>query len=109
RAFDAMEGGVGLQRDTANLWIQLLQPARGADEGSGGAEHGDEMRNTPFGLLPDFVGGGFIVGTPVGVVRILIGVKIEIGMALGILARDLEGAVGAFGRVGVDDICAVCL
>jgi len=67
------------------------------------------MRDASFSLLPDFVCGGFIMRAPVGVVRILIGVEVKIGITLDILTRDLDGAVGAFGGVGVDDICAVCL
>src|ERR1700682_3427827 len=67
------------------------------------------MRDASFGLLPDFVRGGFVMRAPVGVVRILIGIEVKIGIALGILARDLDGAVGALGGIGVNDICAVCL
>ena len=109
RFFDAVEGGVGLERDAADLWIQLLQTTRGTDEGSSSAEHGDEVSDATFGLLPDFVRGGIVVREPVGVVRILIRVKIKIGMAVGVLARDVHGAVGAFGGIGEDDICAVRL
>ena len=98
-----------MQRDAADPRIQLFQTAGGADKGSGGAEHGDEVGDASLGLLPDFVRGGFVMGAPVGVVRILIGVEIKIGMALCVLACDLHGAVGTFSGVGVDDICAVRL
>ena len=47
--------------------------------------------------------------TPVGVIGVLIGIEIKIGMALGKLARNLDRAIGAFGRIGVDDIRAISL
>src|SRR5271170_7809073 len=109
RAFNAMESGVGLQRDATDLRIQFLQAAGGSDESPGGAEHGHEMRDASFSLLPDFVCRGFVMRAPVGLVRILVGVEIKIRMALRILAGNFDGAIGAFGGVGVDDLCAVCL
>ena len=107
--FDAVERGIGLERNAANLGIQFFQPACRPDEGSGGAEHGDEVGDAAFGLLPDFVRCAFVMRAPVGVIRILICIKIQIGMALGELPRNFDGSVRTFGRIGIDDICAVCL
>src|ERR1022692_1373245 len=109
RAFDAVKSGVRLQRDALNCRIQFLETPGRADEGPGGAEHGDKMRDASFGLPPDFIGSGVIMRAPVGVVRILVGIKIKIGMAFGKLAGNLDGAVGTFSGIGVDNVGAVGL
>ena len=90
-----------------HIRIQLFQPARGSHECSAGAQHGDKVRDTSFGLLPDFVGRAMVVSLPVGIVGILVCVEIKIGM-LGIkFARHADGAVGAFAGIGVENIRAV--
>ena len=56
-----------------------------------------------FGLLPDLVGGGVVVGEPVVVVGVLVGVEVLLGLGGGELAGLADGAVGAVGGVGPDD------
>ena len=87
--------------------VELLQAARGAHEGAGGAEAGDEVRDLAFGLLPDFVAGGAVVGAPVFVVGVLVGVVVAVGLGGDQLAGLADGAVGAVGGVGPDDLGAV--
>ena len=65
------------------------------------------MRDASLSLLPDFARGGFVMGAPVGVIRILVRIKTKIGMAFSILTRDLYRSIGALRRIGIDDICAV--
>ena len=100
QAFEAVEGRVGLHGDALDLRVQLLQAAGGAHEGAGGAEAGDEVRDLAFGLLPDLVGGGAVVGAPVFVVGVLVGVEVAVGLGGDQLARFADGAVGAVGGVG---------
>ena len=80
RAFDAVEGRIGLKRDAANFRIEFFQAASGAHEGSAGAHHRNEMSDTSFCLLPDFIGSAMVVCLPVGIVGILVGVEIFVGM-----------------------------
>src|ERR1700687_1085197 len=96
RSFDAVERRVGLERDAADFWIQLLQSPRGPHACPRGPKHGDEMRDTSLRLLPDFVRGGVIMRPPVSIVRILIRIKIKIGMLRRILPRNLDGPIGTF-------------
>ena len=58
-------------------------------------------------LLPDFVGRAVIVGLPVGVVGVLVGVEIFVSMFRGQILRHADRTVGSIGRVGVENICAV--
>ncbi len=109
RPLNSMEGGVGLQRNAADVRIQLFQSARGSDECSRCPEHGNEVRDAAFGLLPDFIGRGQVMRPPVGFIRILVSIKIKIGMAFGQLARNLDRSIGPFRGIGEDDICAISL
>src|SRR5579863_5910405 len=67
------------------------------------------MRDSSLGLLPDFVGGAVIMGFPVGIVGILVGVEILIGMFCGQFAGHANGAVGSISRVGVNNVGAVAV
>src|ERR1700730_2846029 len=109
RALDAMESGVRLQRYALDLRVELLQSTRRPNECSSGSKHGDEVSDASLGLEPDFICGRFVMRTPVGFVRILIRIKVKIGMALSILPRDLDGAIRTFSWICKDDICAICL
>ena len=92
-----------------NTRVELLQAAGGADEGPAGAKPGDEVRDAPGGLLPDFHRRAIVVRLPVGGVVVLVGIKIGVGV-LGVeLPGFADGAVGAFGRVGQDQLCPVSL
>ncbi len=106
-AFEAVEGGVGLHGDAADVGVELAEAAGGAHEGAGGAEAGDEVGDLAFGLGPDFVGGGAVVGAPVFVVGVLVGVEVAVGLVGGELAGLADGAVGAVGGVGPDDLGSV--
>src|SRR5208283_5167309 len=72
-------------------------------------EHRDEVGDAALGLLPDFVGGRVIVGLPVGVVGILVGVEILLGMFAGQLARLTDRAVGTVVRIGINNVGSVAL
>ncbi len=78
-AFEAVEGRVGLHGDALDARVELVQAAGGAHEGAAGAEAGDEVGDAAFGLLPDFVGGAVVVGEPVVVVAVLVGVEVFFG------------------------------
>ena len=108
-AFDAVEGRVGLQGDALHGGIQFFEAARGADESTAGAEHGDEMGDAALGLLPDFVGRAQVVRLPVRFVGILVGVKILVGMLGGQLAREANRTVGAVGGIGIKNVGTVAL
>src|SRR5205807_5346103 len=104
-----MKRRIGLQRDAAYVGIQLFQAARRAYECSTSAQHGDEMRDPTFRLLPDFISGAMVMSLPVRVVRVLVGVVIQIRM-LGVeLARHADRAVRALARIGIEDVCPVSL
>src|SRR6185437_13079977 len=87
--------------------VELAQAARGAHKSAAGAEAGDEVRDQAFGLAPDLVGGGAIVGLPVLVIAVLVGVHVAVGVGGGELAGLADGAVGSVGGVGPDDLGAV--
>ncbi len=89
------------------LGLSSLQAARGSHEGAAGAEAGDEVGDLAFGLLPDFVAGGAVVGAPVLVVAVLVGVEVAVGLGSDEFAGLADGAVGAVGGVGPDDLGAV--
>src|SRR5215471_2649763 len=67
------------------------------------------MRNASLGLLPDLVGGCAVVGFPVRIIRVLIGVEILVRMCCGKLAGHANGTVGSVSGVGVNDVCTVSL
>jgi hypothetical protein len=62
---------------------------------------------TAGGLLPDFGTGGAVVGEPVGVVRVLVGVEKAVGIVAGELAGAANGAIGALVRIGPVHLGAV--
>ncbi len=103
-AFEAVEGAVGLHGDALDGGVELAQAAGGAHEGAGGAEAGDEVGDAAVGLLPDFVGGAVVVGEPVVFVAVLVGVEVFFGLGGGEFAGFADGAVGAVGWVGPDDV-----
>ena len=106
-AFDAVEGGVGLQGNATDLRIQFFQAARRTHEGAAGAHHGNEMGDTALGLLPDFFRCAMVVGLPVGWVRVLVGVEIFFRFAGVEFARGADRAIGAVRGIGVNDVGAV--
>src|SRR5712671_1894061 len=65
------------------------------------------MSNAPFGLLPNLVRRSVIVREPIGVVRILVGVKIQIRMLGGKFASRTDRAIGTLARIGINDVGAV--
>ncbi len=65
------------------------------------------MGDLAFGLVPDLVGGGAVVRAPVFVVGVLVGVEVAVGFGGGQLAGFADGAVGAVGGVGPDDLGSV--
>ena len=108
-AFDAVERGIGLERNAADPGIELSQAARGADERPACAEHGNEVGDASLGLLPDFVRGAVIVGSPVGVVGVLVGIEIFVGMFRGEFTRDANRAVGSIRGIRINNVGAVAL
>src|ERR1700723_3479314 len=108
-ALYSMERGIGLQRNAVNMRVQFLQSAGRPNECPGGSEHGNEMSYAALGLFPDLIRGGEIMRAPVRVIRILIRIKIKIGMPLGQLSSNFDRAIRAFARIGENDICAVGL
>ena len=67
------------------------------------------MRDPSLSLLPDFVGRPVIVSFPVGLVRILIRIKILVGMIASQFTCHANRAIGSVGRIGIENICAVAL
>src|SRR5262249_51648002 len=65
------------------------------------------MRDTAFGLLPDFFGCAMVVGLPVGRVRVLVGVEIFFRLTRVELACSADCAVGAVGGIGINNVRAV--
>ena len=55
------EPSVGLAADDLDRRILLLEKARHAHDGAGGAHAGDEMRDLAAGIAPDFRAGAFVV------------------------------------------------
>src|ERR1700676_289690 len=107
RAFDSVKRRVGLQRNAPNFRIQFFQTSRSANESSAGAEHGNKMGDSAFGLLPDLVSRPEVMRLPVGVVRILVSVEIFVGMIGVELARYANRAVGAIRRIGINNVRSV--
>src|SRR5687767_3039262 len=102
-----MQGRLGLDRDSLQLWIEFTQTPHDADECSGRAQPGYEMRHLAGRLLPDLIGGRFVMSTPVSVVVVLIGIEILPGMRGVKLARDLLSAVGREHWICFDDFDVV--
>src|SRR6185295_2829899 len=106
-AFQTMESGIGLQADAADRGIVLFEAARGANERAAGAESGDEMRDTPFGLLPNFRSCSLIVRKPICGVSVLVGVKIFVRFCGVHFARAANGAVRSIVGGSEHDVRAV--
>ncbi len=87
--------------------LSSLKAAGGSHEGAGGSEAGDEVRDLTVGLLPDFVCSGAVVGAPVLVVGVLVGVEVTVGFGGRELACFADGSVGAVGGAGPDDVRTV--
>src|SRR4029077_21109494 len=104
---DAVKRRVRLERNAANVRIQLFQAAGCAHEGSAGAEDGDKVGDTSLRLLPDLVGRAMVVSLPVGVVGILVGVVIKIRMLDIEFARHADRAIGSVAGICIDDVRAV--
>src|ERR1700736_2028447 len=98
-----MPGLSRLHADAADLRVELLQPARGADEGSTGSKTGDEVRDRTACLLPDLERRGVVVGPPVGLVVVLVGHEIAIRVLLVDGPRHADRAVTSLHRVAVHD------
>ena len=77
-----MERGIGLHADALDGGIEFFESASDADECAAGSDAGDEMGDPAFGLPPDFHRGGFVMGAPVGIVVVLIGIEIFIRIGL---------------------------
>src|SRR5258708_39493618 len=67
------------------------------------------MGDASLGLQPDFVGSPVIVGLPVGLIGILVGVKILIGMFGGQFPRLANRAVRTIRGIGIQNVGAVAL
>ena len=61
----------------------------------------------PSRLPPDLHRGRVVMGPPVGVVVVLVGVKVPVGVGIDELLHVALGAVGALGRVGQHQLGAV--
>src|SRR5215467_16247020 len=98
---------MGLERDAPHRGIQFLEPARRTHESSAGTQHGYKMTDAALRLLPDLVAGCKIMGLPVGVVRILIGVEVLFRMLCRQIPSHADRAVGALPAIGIDNVGAV--
>src|SRR5207302_1928577 len=65
------------------------------------------MAYAASGLPPDFLGSAFIMRPPVSGVGILVHVNVFIRLRFGQSLRAANSAVGPFGGVSPDDVCAV--
>src|SRR5208283_383727 len=106
-AFNAVEGRIRLDRNATDIAIELLKPARCADERTAGAQHRDKVRHTAFGLPPDLLRGAVIMRSPVRVIRVLVRVEVFLWLRSGEFPRFPDGSVGPFRRVSEYDFCTV--
>ena len=65
------------------------------------------MRDASFCLLPDFVGCAMVVGLPVGIVGILVGVKIFLRISGIKFTSGSNRSVGAVTGIGVNNVGAI--
>ena len=65
------------------------------------------MSDSALGLLPDFIAGAVVVGEPVVVVAVLVGVEEFFRVLGGKPAREADGAIGAVGSVSPLTVRAV--
>src|SRR5271155_3941771 len=85
----------------------LLQTACRSHEGSAGAKSGDEVGDLSLGLTPYLRRGRLVVGAPVGVVAVLVGV-VKLITKFGCHFTGLaDRPVGAVGGVRGNDLGAV--
>ena len=106
-AFEAIEGGVGLHGDAADSRVQLRRRRVVPTKVPVVPKRSDEVRDLAFGLLPDLVGGGAVMGAPVLIVGVLVGVVVAAGLSGGEFAGFADGSVGTVSGVGPDDLGAV--
>jgi len=101
-----MEGLVGLQGNQPDFGIIFAQEAPDTGERACCTQPGDKMGDLPAGLLHDFRAGGQVMRLPVGHVVVLVGVVKEVGLVGSHLARQADGTVRTFQRVGQDELDA---
>src|SRR5215217_1171544 len=102
-----MKRRVGLEGDDFYVRVVLFEAPRGADEGAARPQARDEVRDLAVGLLPDLRPRALIMRPWVGGVLVLVGVEV-LRRVLGVEPPRLpDGPVGAFARIGQDDLDAV--
>src|SRR6185436_13910456 len=94
-----------LHRNRVKRGVKFSQPPRRSDECSRSSESCDKVRNSSIRLTPDLMPGSRMMGHPVGIVVVLVGIEIPIGMFFCELARDFLRPVGGLKGVGFDDLC----
>ena len=101
---EAVQGIGGLDGEHLDVAPVLFQPAPGAHHGAGRADAGHEVRDAPFGLLPDLAPGRVVVPQRVRQVRVLIRVEVLARVVGDDLAAQANRAVGALHRVAEDQL-----
>src|SRR5215469_305075 len=102
-----MEGRVWLKGNSLNGGIKFFQPPRGSNERSARSQSSNKVSNCALGLRPDLFCCAAVVGSPVGIIGILIGVEIFVRISGLKLSGLANGAVRAFQGISPDDLCAV--
>lgn len=105
--FQPVQGGIGLKRNKSDIGVIFPQASSCVDEGACGAQFGGEMRDAPFGLVPDFDTPCFVMGLPVGRVVILIGIVEPFGVLDVELACHADSAIGAFEEICKDNFGSI--
>ena len=70
-----IERAFGVNADNPDFWVFLFEIFGNAADSAACADTRHEVINLSGGLLPDFGAGGFIVGTRIGRVKILVGLE----------------------------------
>src|SRR3984893_3875021 len=99
-----MPGFGRLHADAADIRVELLQPAGGADERATGAETGDEVGDGTPRLLPDLECGRVVVSPPVGLYVVLVGHEVPVRVFLVDGAGHANRTVAALHGVAVHDL-----
>ena len=107
QAFEAVERVLRLDSDRLDRSVVLLEPARRADEGPGGAEPRDEMCDPSGRLLEDLDSGAFVVRTRICRVRVLVGIEVALGVQGHDVPHHPNRTIGPFAGVAVDDLGSV--
>ena len=96
-SFDAVQGRVGLHRDD----VDALRAERGrhADDRSGCAHAGDEVRDRPVGVPPDLGAGAELMRARVRWVGVLVDVRVALGVSSGAPLRLADRAVRPVERI----------